>query len=761
MWEPGIALEQAIKPWSSFFLNPAVKKRIDNFALLQCKLMVKFVINGTPFHHGRMLVSYKPKDPYEAFESKATSLHLIYESQRSHIFLDPATSQGGCLCLPYVNDSTWMDVGSLNDFEIMGEISMRSLNLLQHAQLEAQNVHISVFCWAEDVNLCVPTVNLALQSKDEYGQGIVGRTASAVKGAANALKSIPFLQPFAIATEVGATVIGTVAGIFGFSRPNIITDQALMKNVLMGNIANCDAPDVSFKLTTDSKQQTTIDSRVCGLKGTDELSISYIASRQSFLTTAPWNEADLTGATLFSANVSPCLYDYAHVNLQDYEYALTPMAYASLPFKHWSGSIIFRFQIVASQFHRGRIRIGWDPASSDLYVNDNQNLTFNRIVDIAEERDFEVRVNWAGSEAYKKTEGVWYNHSHWAVGGVPTTDIDPIHHNGRIYATVLTNLISPVPADTIGINVFVRAGDDFQLRNPTEEHIKELSYFSGILQSKDEITSGENQPFETTPLVPFMEGGYDPLNDLVYFGEVITSFRSLLKRYNFYRDFDLRNDTIPVLTAKEVVYFRIRADAFPLYRGKFVPGAVDVSNGGKAINFCHMTLLNYLTPSYMCRRGGIRYKIHPTGQRTAITDVTVRRETKSATYNESHNVYKDDIDSKYENNYNAMFRPSMLTGAFVNPTLVQPGTEVEIPYHTSYRYTVPRENISVGTDTDASADQFIELTALVQTSETVEVVEFTAGLATYVAAAEDFNLCYFLNVRPLFIQVHPATWLTT
>ena len=103
-WSINTDISQVLYPWHAWASNTPIQDKINNFHLLRCNLHVKFVINGTPFHYGRVLASYEPLQEYNEFNSVAGgSIDLVQRSQRPHVFLDPTTSQGGCLCLPYVN----------------------------------------------------------------------------------------------------------------------------------------------------------------------------------------------------------------------------------------------------------------------------------------------------------------------------------------------------------------------------------------------------------------------------------------------------------------------------------------------------------------------------------------------------------------------------------------------------------------------------------------------------------------------------------
>lgn len=102
-WATSTTLGFDIDPWGLYFSNPRVINRLANFNLLRAKLHVKVVINGNGFQYGRAMVSYLPFDVFDSLSSNAALLRedLVQASQQPRIFLDPTTSQGGEMILPF------------------------------------------------------------------------------------------------------------------------------------------------------------------------------------------------------------------------------------------------------------------------------------------------------------------------------------------------------------------------------------------------------------------------------------------------------------------------------------------------------------------------------------------------------------------------------------------------------------------------------------------------------------------------------------
>jgi hypothetical protein len=271
-WLTNSNLNVDFNPWNAYFDNPRVINRLANFRLLRASLHVKFMLNGTSLHYGRLLISYRPLPGFDGLSrNNGGQNDLCLASQRMHLYLNPTISQGGTLELPFFHPSTFLDVTRAQWSE-MGIIDCDSLTTLKHANGADSPVTLTVFAWAEDVEVCALTQQnpsaIVPQSMPEY-KGIVSKPASHLSKFASMLKDIPVLSNMAMATEIGAGSIAYMANYFGFSRPAHMTPEY---RVITSNdpIPNFDGPKALVKLTADSKQELTVDPAVAGLSSYDE-----------------------------------------------------------------------------------------------------------------------------------------------------------------------------------------------------------------------------------------------------------------------------------------------------------------------------------------------------------------------------------------------------------------------------------------------------------------------------------------------------------
>jgi len=122
-WGINLTLAANFNPWSVYFNNPRVVNRISNYNLLRCKMHLKVLVNGTPFHYGLVMFGYNPLDANDSVSSLAglISQDLVELSQRPKIFINPTTSTGGTMELPFfwyknylsIPDAEWNQMGQI------------------------------------------------------------------------------------------------------------------------------------------------------------------------------------------------------------------------------------------------------------------------------------------------------------------------------------------------------------------------------------------------------------------------------------------------------------------------------------------------------------------------------------------------------------------------------------------------------------------------------------------------------------------------
>jgi hypothetical protein len=480
---------------------------------------------------------------------------------------------------------------------------------------------------------------------------------------------------------------------------------------------------MSQKLSLDPKQEVTIDPRTVGLGNADEMAFKNLVSRESYLTTFTWYADTAPEVQLWNSLVTPVLFDY---NVD--EIHMTPMCWVAQAFQYWRGTIKFRFQIVASAMHRGRLRVKYEPNTSVSMPGSEYNVAFSRIVDIGEESDFTIEVGWGQQSSYLPVNSIGAR----PFGAAPITALDGIV-NGVIQVYPVTQLVSPsTSGQEITVNVFVSAGDDFEVMGPWDANIRSLTWMlPEVVVPAPIIPESTNQPTQESSISIGLDvGNFDP-HHMVYHGDPIVSWRQCLKRYCLHSITSVGDGGIA--DARKLLTQSLAA--FPNYRGSDPTGLV--ATPGARVNYSMMTYLNYVVPAYLGFRGGIRWKLH-WRQNTNTDLLNVSRSPYISTYvfTESPSA-RDEMDFWSANGVFDVTSGTMLTSGQYNPI-----AEFELPYYSNKRFYNARN----GRINTAYEGDFFTTSLYTAGSGSLETMNYVSG-------SEDFSTFFFLNVPVCWKQL--------
>lgn len=763
-WSVGANLFYQFDPWSLYFENPRVSNRIANFNLLRCRLCLKFIINGNGFLYSRALASYLPNVLFDTLSQNrsGTPNDMVQASQQPHIFLNPTTSSAGNMCLPFFAPANNVFIPGAN-WDRLGQVTVRSFQPLAHANGGTTDVTITVLAWAEDVQLSVLTTvesstlspQMGKEIDDANKTGMISGPATAVSRFAKALAKAPPLAPYAMATAMTADAVAAVAKLFGYSRPPVTKNPEPYRPTAISSMALTTVPDTSMKLTVDDKQELSIDPRIAGLDSHDPMSIKSIACRESYLTQFSWNVGTAPNTLLWNGRVSPVTWAQ-----NGSEYHFPACAMAALPFTYWTGTIIFRFQVMCSAFHKGRLKITFDP---NWIATDEYNTNYIQLVDIAEETDFSIAIT-------NGQDLTFLNHHLPGIDSVTqvystTRYTSKEEGNGVIGVTVQNELTVPNSAVStdVNVNVFVSAGDDFEVAVPNS-HFASFVYKSQMgtefssQSGEEEINpnamadSELDKPEDKSP--EQIIHTYDSLQNVhkVFFGETIKSFRPLLHRYNLHT-------TVGALTNA----FRtigIRMAMYPYLRGN-VASAIHTTDLAAPYNFCNTVLIHWVTNCFSAWRGSIRYKVVTRGNLTLTTANYVMRASRldypsglnQYDYNATNfpgptNESQAGHGSIYEP-LNPRVPPFGHNGTSYSIDKVNPTHEWEVPYYSHFRFCPGKlEDLTGPVTLEETAIQCHRLDLIFNGAS-------TSAFDIYCATGEDYQVYFFTGCPPMYYEAAP------
>lgn len=611
-WNVGDPLFEGFNPWYDYFNNPAIFNKLRGYSRLQATLHLKLVINAPPYYYSAGILSYLPMSGIERNTAVAgnytdagpnyrfsggtvdpsfcpdnptsgiwsggtTSSSLMVRTSRPNAWFYPQSSKGCEMVLPFCYHKNWVNLGSINpnmdppapadpleELKDMGVVTLWSpVPLRSTTSLSTTPVTITMYAWCDMHKVAGPS--FVTQSGDEYSDKPVSQAMSTVSRAAQVLSYVPSIRPYAMATSMAASSVGSVAKWFGFSNPPVIDNVRSEQINYMPHFASPEISTQQDKLSLDPKNEVTVDSRTVGLDGVDHMSIRHIIGRDVSYAMANWDSSMVPTSVLFMQHVTPMISEIKwHVgsvtgapvaSIQP-----SPAAHVGAAFGFWTGRIKYTFTAVASQFHRGRLMINFDPDGFKGWYPSaafEQPYTISKIWDLAETPSFSFEVPWMSSRSYLKTDvstyEKLYSPSYYGstVHGTQNYLINPTlpyntsvspsaincdfndsAFNGSIIVSVLNTLTNGT-SDSSPVKLIVSIDcSEVEFAGPVDFDTP-LSYFR-LESGADEIAQVTDEGHVDTEAPPYVWGG--TTHD-IYYGEIVRSIRQLLHRTVFYGTF--------------------------------------------------------------------------------------------------------------------------------------------------------------------------------------------------------------------------------
>jgi hypothetical protein len=632
---------------------------------------------------------------------------------------------------------------SFEEMGPLGDLVYSSLNALRVANDDKQsNVKVQTFAWMEDVELGPTTAtdmnitaeaapvddvvaeglvkgvtfrdqvnnNPTLQkigavaedyASDEYmDAGPISKIASAVSNIAEKASDIPMIGLAAKATSWASGAAAKAFKFFGFSKPVQLEPLIFVKNLPYSNGAVLENKDTAYKLTADPKQELSIQP-FGGEVPIDPMAIKFLTGRESYFHTFQWSETDTPRTdTLAVFPVMPMIDTQFVTELDDRIHQTTALGFASIPFNHWRGTISFRFEVVASAYHRGKLMFIYEPNLHGLSLIESNVSDLNQqyiyYLDIEEGRDLTIDCGFVYDRLFANvyeqhssglfpTSNAFRNHSYSSSDlSVYVEYANNFQSIGSVYVRPFTSLTSPSTNadDIVSINCYVYS-DDMEFCVPIDLHntgmnmqiSAESQPKDGMVERAKQVTIGSNTRTSDTYVLINKE---KPKNDNIYlyhFGEKIESFRSLLKRDEGVGIISTAaGSTNGISTISIPIYPAPDNIGIPTYGLPVLNSETELSTSTAADNG-QMCLFNILRYAYLFCKGGYRYRVYQSNPLQYFGSVCVDRVVFNG--DDDQYLYLNDQSST---GADRRLLPKMSGSAIFN-TNTNDGVEFEIPYY--------------------------------------------------------------------------------
>lgn len=751
-WSQGAATGDTLVSsalWRDYVNTPAIKNKLQNYAFMRGNLRLKIITNASPFMYGSARAHYTPlrSNSTSSFKDltivSGSTTELIPLSQLPGAYITPSHSEGVEMTIPFIWPRSFLRVGVSDDFRAMGQFALTVYAPLQSANGSTSNVNVGLFAWMEDVVLAGPTVAPAVQS-DEYGVGVVSAPASAIAAIGRKLADVPVIGRFAKATEIGASAVSKIATLFGFTNVPVITDTEPVRNTPFPQLATAHIGYPHEKLALDPKNELSIDPQIGGLSGEDELAIANFVQRESYLTTATWDTTKTYGVPLFTSSVRPQLgANFTYLTQPAFQF--TPMGLLSTMFRNWRGDIIFRFKFIATPFHKGRVRISYDPYDANVQSTvDTGPLVFNKIVDLGAETDVEFRVPYQQALPWLFCDSL-PSSQYYSTSITPGVTLTDTFTNGMISVKVLNQLSAPTTTSSIYMQVFVRGAENLQFSNPRSQDYNLTPYDIQSCEYSEQPRAQQENFGDTSP-------SQEEQRALVNFGESVQSLRTLLRRHNY-----LDTIVVPPMGVGEVGVYKIEQTRFPPHFG-YDPNGFGLAKGVKSptisfpFNYSQCTPWHLISNCFLMQRGSMNWVYNPNKQGVDIISRISRNTDTMLFITKGYSVGSSANASIAEGNI-FLKSGSTTAGASLNHMASVNGHSITAPSYTPFKF----QSTDPDNCTQPSAPAFYRYDGSVYDNLRIEYPCDSANLNVggmqierYFGIGSDYTLHFFLCCPTLF-----------
>lgn len=720
--------------------------KLRGFAGWRMDVKFRIVFNATRFQMGRYMLCWVPyggtylSTKIAAWDTAYTNT-LTQRTQLQRVEFDLNCDSEATLEIPYTSMFNYIPISSISDANVPGQLG--SIRLIPYEALTVdtglQTVAYTLYASYHNVELVGAAApqsgkreGRAKKRNDPTEQEQASKGIGPVESMMNigydissALTAVPVLSNFALpASWIFDTAAG-VAAHFGWSKPaNLDTIKRITQNYApyFGSVDN---DDISLPLAGSVKNQ--VDPAL-GFSSTDldEMDFKFFVTMPAHFRRVAWLTSDNVGLPLFEVQLSPRNFSISRPLQLPGVTDFTPVAFVAKHFKYWRGSIVFKIKLVKTEFHSGRLSIGFFPfnynqptPSAPLHGN---SMYINRhILDIREANELTLTIPYL-------------NESPWM-------DSDDNGAIGTFGIYVEDKLVAPstVPQSCV-LLIEVAGGPDMEFACPVP------SYLSPALRAAPQsgIISRE-EPNNACSLVTAAIGGTelhenDVVNAAMCIGEKISSFRALLRHSN-----SLVGTAITAASSYK----------------NFIPFAIPVYIADLAapvIPFTTSDLYGTLASCYLFSRGGVRLKMLVLNDsdatqkvRTLVSYLSPRNRTDAS----PSRIYDNPgttLESNATNPFEYQNGPKVLSRTADGQPL-----EVFVPQYHRYHSRVNMDH-SVSTTFPYSFAKPSTVTPFIVDVQAPGVVAYNAYRANWFrSGADDCNFGVFISIPPMVTATGSVT----
>nr|QYV43050.1 MAG: polyprotein [Picornavirales sp.] len=472
--------------------KPQFRKKLEFNHLMKFDIRFWIKISSPTVNIGSLVAVWVPLSKF-GFPG-GRDLHVLNFTAMPHAFVNISEDMQFEMIVPYSHICNYISPLksiSLDKLDTLGELRLIVLNQLRVKDtmkkvsytISANFVNIvvsiptpltDVSVWANN-NASYPRFK-AQQGKEvddeaaeKTSEGIITGITTAVTSIAEAVAGIPVFSGIGQGVAAISRPISNIARALGLSKPISLAATVPMIPRPFSGVGYKEGLDMSIMLGTDAQNHIQLTPSMFG-KNVDEMNLKYIVRTPMCISTLDWSINATKGETIGKFAVHPYMGKSMAVVVNGKPQpavAMSHMGYISSMFTYWRGSIVVKVQVLATSLHQGMLAIGFIPGGSiHDSVQFDLETTSHKLLDVSLGAEAEVTIPFVSNKMFHRT-------------GNPF-DVINLKENvatGTLVIKVFNPLIkTSIVPDTVYVNVWVAAGDDFEVALPTLYHIRTYGY---------------------------------------------------------------------------------------------------------------------------------------------------------------------------------------------------------------------------------------------------------------------------------------------
>lgn len=412
----------------------------ERFKYFRGDCHMRFLLQSNPFQCGQLIVDYAP-----LVDSDQTTIEIPTRSIRNNVLLRAGSTKSATLIIPYAHLKNFL--AKDNDMPI-ATVSVTVMNELLSGPTSTNRAYVSVFASFPNAQFSVIDPGASNLVTNSSQGGVASKVTNInIDHVANSS-----LDMSGMTDEMESKQDGQISGC---DRPNIGLSYQPARLMKYPDLANGSNIDYCNRMALDSGGCTSL--ATAHISNTEnEMDLRYLATKWCFSYTARIQADHTAGHIITSGPMTPVPLAFQSVYNSTFGTTPTLLEYISLPFAMWRGSLEYKFEFVPSSMHAARLAFathyGTDTHSEDVFEAFGQ---YAEVFDMTgENTEFVVNVPF-------RTTTDWLYLTH----GGGTTPNENVTTMG-LWSLRIVNALMTMPSVSafVDVNVYVRAGPDFELK---------------------------------------------------------------------------------------------------------------------------------------------------------------------------------------------------------------------------------------------------------------------------------------------------------